>query len=94
MTRGVQFGAQVEHQVGVGDRLQFCRVVVGPERRQDILGVVDEVQDERRVLSEVVGSAVESRQSLDRLNAGEALVNIHAAELALVEPGLELVGDE
>lgn len=38
--------------------------------------------------------AVQARERLDGLDAGEPLVDVHPAEERLVEAGLELVGDE
>ena len=37
-------------------------------------------------------AAVEAREGLHRLNAGEAAVYIHAAEQGLIETGLKFVG--
>ena len=38
--------------------------------------------------------AVQPRQGLHGLNAGEPLVDVHAAQQRLIEAGLELVGHE
>ena len=67
-------------------------VVVGLERRQHLVGVVHEVQHVGRVLAGM--GAVEPRQRLHGLDAGQPLVDVHAAQQRLVEAGLELVGDQ
>jgi hypothetical protein len=60
--------------------------------RQDLLGRVHEVEDVGGVLTRV--GAVQARERLHRLDAGEAPIDIHAAEKRLIEAGLELVGDK
>ena len=62
----------------VGRRLHFRAVVVRLERPEDVLGAVDEVEDERRVLAG--RSAVEPRERLHRLHPVEPLVDIHRAQ--------------
>ena len=76
----------------VGRRLHFRAVVVRLERPEDVLGVVDEVEDERRVLAG--RGAVEPRERLHRLHPVEPLVDVHRAQQRLVEAGLVLVGDQ
>ena len=73
-------------------RLKLGRLVIGLERLQDLLGAVHEVEDVGRVLAGI--GAVEARQRLHRLDAGEPAVDIHAAQQRLIEAGLEFVGDE
>ena len=92
MPSSVQLGAQVEHQVWFGRGRQLGRRVVRLERGQHLLGVVNEVQHVGRVLAGV--GAVQARERLHRLDAGQAFVHVHAAQQRLVEPGLELVGDQ
>ena len=64
--------------------------VVGLERLLDGLGVVHEVEHEGVVLLRV--GAVQARQRLHRLDAGQRLVDIHRVQQRLVVTGLELVG--
>jgi hypothetical protein len=51
MPRGVEFGAEVEDQVGVGRGRQFGRRIVGLEGLKDLGGVVDEIHDVSRVFA-------------------------------------------
>ncbi|MNS11094.1 hypothetical protein D3C72_426260 [compost metagenome] len=53
MARAVQLGAQVEDHVGVGRALQLGRLIIGLERRQDVVRAVHEVQDVGRVFARV-----------------------------------------
>ncbi len=41
----LQLGAQVEHDVGVADIGEFRRLVVLAERRENRVGLVDEIDD-------------------------------------------------
>ena len=92
MPGGVELGAQVEDEVRVGRRREFRRRVVGLERRQHFLGVVHEIEHVGRVLAGM--RAVQAGERLHGLDAGEPLVDVHAAQQRLIEAGLELVGDE
>jgi RNase P/RNase MRP subunit POP5 len=64
--------------------------VVVRERLLDRLGVVHEVEHEHVVLLRV--RAVEPRERLHRLDAGQGLVHVHRVQQRLVVAGLELVG--
>jgi hypothetical protein len=67
-------------------------LVVRLERLLDLLGVVDEVEDEGVFLA---GSgAVETRERLHRLDTRQALVDVHRVQQRLIEAGLVLVGDD
>ena len=88
----VELGAQVVDEVRVGDVLQLGRLVVGLERRQDILGAVHEVEHVGRVLAGM--GAIQPRERLHGLNARQPPIDVHAAQQRLVEAGLELVGDQ
>ncbi|EXI77156.1 MAG: hypothetical protein AW10_03972 [Candidatus Accumulibacter appositus] len=92
VTGGIQLGTQVEDEVRIGGRREFGRRVVGPERGEDFLGVIHEIQDVGRVLAGV--GAVETGEGLHGLDAGQSLIHVHAAEQRLVEAGLKFVGDE
>ena len=85
----VQVIAGVEYQVRVGG---WCDglAVVHREGIADLVGVVDEIEDERAVLVGV--GPVEARQGLHRSEAGQGLVHVHGHQLGLVETGLELLG--
>ena len=92
-----ELGRQVHDDVGVGLGLQGGVLEVRLEGGLDVLGLVDEVDDERLALLLPAGGAVgavEPRQRLHRGHAGELLVDVHRREQRLVEPGLELVGDQ
>ena len=89
---GVELGPQVVDEVRVGDVRQLGRLVVGLERRQHLGRVVHEVEHVGRVLAGM--GAVQARQRLHGLDAGQPLVDVHAAEQRLVEAGLELVGHQ
>jgi hypothetical protein len=80
----------VVEQVGVTWRRDGL-AVVRRECRRDLVGIVDEVEDEGAVLVRV--RAVESGQRLYRGETGEGLIDVHRVELRLVEPGLKLLGD-
>ena len=66
------------------------RAVVVGEGLLDRLGVVHEVEHEDVVLLRV--RAVQARERLHRLDAGEHLVHVHRVQQRLVVAGLELVG--
>ena len=76
----------------VGRLCQLGLVVVGLEGAVDVLGVVDEVEHERRVLAG--DHPVQARERLHRLHAVEPLVHVHRVQQRLVEAGLVLVGDQ
>ena len=76
--------------VRVGLLAQDRRAVVRLERLLDRVGVVHEVEHERIVLLRV--RAVEPRQRLHGLDAGERLVDVHRVQQRLVVAGLEFVG--
>ena len=67
-------------------------LVVGLERLQDLLRLVDEVEDEGVLLARV--GAVEPREGLHGLDAREPLVHVHRVQQRLVEAGLVLLGDD
>ena len=90
--RRVEVILQLVDDVRVLRLAELGPVVVDPEGSQDLLGLVDEVDDEGRVLA--ARDAVQPREGLHRLDARDALVEVHRAELRLVEAGLELVGDD
>jgi hypothetical protein len=85
----IELLTEVVNEVWVGLGLDVCCLEVLPERRQDFLGAVHEVEDVGRVLAGV--RTVEARQRLHGLDAGEPAIDIHAAQQRLIEPGLELV---
>ena len=58
----------------------------------DLLALVDEVQDEGVLLAG--RRAVEARERLHGLHAGEALVDVHRVQQGLVEAGLVFLGDQ
>ena len=64
--------------------------VVGLERLLDDVGVVREVEHHDVVLLRV--RAVEPRERLHGLDAGQRLVDVHRVQQRLVVAGLELVG--
>ena len=89
MPGGVQLSAQVEHQIRVSGCREFRCRVIGLERFKHFCRVVNEVHHVGRVLAGM--GAIQARQSLYRLYAGQPLVHIHAAQQRLVEAGLKLV---
>ena len=62
----------------IGCLLNVRLVIVRFEGAVDVLGLIDEIQHERRVLAG--DHAVESRQRLHRLNAVEPLVDVHRVQ--------------
>ena len=78
--------------VGVGLAAEDRRAVVVRERELDTVAVVQEVEDERVVLLGV--RAIETRERLDGLDAGQRLVDVHGVQQRLVVASLELVGDD
>ena len=78
--------------VRVGAVLKPGLVVVGGEGRLDVLGIVDEVEDERRLLAG--RDPVEPRQRLHGLHPVEALVDVHGLQEGLVEAGLVFLGHQ
>jgi hypothetical protein len=74
---GVQLGAQVVDQVGIGSALQLRRFVIGAKRRQDLVGAVDEVEDVGGVLARM--GAVQARQGLHRLDSRRITAQAGAA---------------
>ena len=64
--------------------------MVGLEGGQHLFGVVNKIEHVSGVFPGV--GAVQAAQRLHRLDAGQALVHIHAAQQRLVKAGLELVG--
>ena len=71
-----------------------CLSTFVPRREclNDVLKCIAEVEDERVAL--VWMDAIEAGQSLDGIETGERFVNIHRVKERLVEPGLELFGDD
>ena len=67
-------------------------LVVGRKGQVDLLGLVDEVQDEGVLLAG--RRAVQPRERLHGLHAGEPLVHVHRVQQRLVEAGLVLLGDQ
>ncbi|OPZ47268.1 MAG: hypothetical protein BWY92_01828 [Firmicutes bacterium ADurb.BinA052] len=90
--RLVQLVLELLQLVRIGHPLEAGGVVVGLEGAINVLRLVDEVQDEGRLLAGDL--AVEARERLHRLHAVEALVHVHGAEQRLVEAGLVLVRHE
>ena len=89
----VQVGLQVIDHVGILRFLNLGACVIHGEGVEDRLRIVDEVHDEGRVLAG--RGAVESGERLDNLHrVGDLLVQVHCAQLGLVEAGLELVGHD
>ena len=90
--RFAQRGREVVQLVGVGLAAEDRRAVVVREREFDAVAVVQEVEDERIVLLGV--RAIEARERLHGLDAGQRLVDVHGVQQRLVVAGLELVGDD
>ncbi len=87
----VEVGLQVVQLVGVGLLAEDGRaVVVARTTVWIVVGVVQEVEHEGIVLLGV--RAVQARERLHGLDAGERLVHIHRVQQRLVVAGLELVG--
>jgi probable phosphoglycerate mutase len=63
-----------------------------PEGLLDLLTLVHEVEDEGILLEGM--DAVEAREGLDGRKRDQGLVDVHRVEQRLVEPGLELLGDD
>ena len=82
---------RLEHR-WVGRFRKLGLVVVGLEGPEDVLGVVDEVEHERRVLAR--DHAVQPRKGLHGLHPVKPLVHVHRVQQGLVEAGLVLVGDQ
>ncbi len=91
-SRLVQLGGNQVDQVRVCGLGEFGAAVVGQERVQDVVGVVDEVEDVHVVLAGP--GPVQPREGLDGHHAVEAFVDVHRAQQWLVEPDLVLVGDD
>ena len=62
-----------------------------PEGFLDLLWFVDEIEDEGVILERM--GAIQAREGLDGLNAGEPLIDIHGVQQRLIEAGLVLFGD-
>ena len=92
VARAIELCAQVVDEVRVRHRFELGRLVVGLERRENLLGVVHEIDDVRRVFAGM--RAVQARECLHRLDAREAPVDVHAREQGLVEARLEFVRDQ
>jgi len=88
----VQVGLEVVQLVRVGLLAEDGGAVVGLERLADGVGVVVEVEHEGILLRGM--GAVETREGLHRLYAGERLVHVHGVQQGFVVAGLELVGDD
>ncbi len=71
---------------------QFGLGVVRQEGVENVLGVVEEVEDEGRLA--VAEGTVQTRQGLDAVHTLELLVHVHGAQLGLIEAGLVLVGGD
>ena len=78
----------VEQHVGIGRRGLVERLEGGADR----VAVVLEVEYVDLVLAG--GRTVQPRQGLHRVDAREDLVDVHAADLRLVEARLVLLGDD
>ncbi|MCY1299583.1 hypothetical protein D9M70_491160 [compost metagenome] len=88
----IQALLDVVDDVRVLDVRHLCIAVEGLERRQDLFGLVGEIDDEGLVLAGE--GAVQPRQGLHRFHAGDLLVQVHGHQLRLVEAGLVLVGHD
>ena len=88
---GFELVADVVEEVRLGGLREDGLFVVVLERREDVVGLVGEVEDHGFLLLGV--GAVEAREGLDGMDAGELLVDVHGVEKRLVEAGLELFGD-
>ncbi len=88
----IQVGLEVVKLVRIRLFAQDRRPIVRLEGLPDRLGVVLEIEHERVVLLRV--GAVQPRERLDGLDAGERLVHVHGVEQRLVVPGLEFVGTD
>ena len=66
--------------------------MIGLEGGEHFFGVVDEIQDIRRIFAGM--GAVQAGKRLHRLDAGQPFVYIHPAEQRLVEAGLEFVSHQ
>ena len=82
---------RVVHQVRVG---WWCFGLHVPRRERvaNVVGVVAEVENERRVLLGMC--AVQSRQGLHCSEPRQGLVDVHRVELGLIEAGLILLGND
>ena len=56
--RGIELGLEIMHHVRIGDALECGLTEVGLEGREDLVGVVDEVQDKGLIFAD--GGAVQS----------------------------------
>src|SRR5579885_2111465 len=63
-------------------------LIVGLERILNFLALVDEIQNERVLFERV--NPVQTRESLNSLNAGEPLIDVHGVQERLIEACLVL----
>ena len=89
---GIELGLDRVHPGGIDLGAQLRAFIVGGEGGADLVAVIDEVEDEGVFLERV--GAVEPRQRLHRLDAGEPLVDVHRMEQRLIEAGLILLGHQ
>ena len=66
--------------------------MIGLKRGEHLGGIIDEVDHVCGVLAGM--RAIEARQCLHGLDAGQPLVHVHGAQQRLIETGLELVRDQ
>ena len=78
--------------LGIRERLGRCVFVIRLEGLEDFFRRVAKVQDERVFLA--CAGAVQSRQRLHRLQAGQFFIDIHRVQQRLVKPCLVLFGHQ
>ena len=91
-SRRVEFSLDRVHAGGIDLLAHLRAFVIRLERLADFLAVVREIEDERVFLEGM--DTVQPRQCLNRLDAGQALVDVHRVQKRLVESSLILLRDQ
>ncbi len=86
----VEVRLEVVKFVRIGLPTQDRGAIIRRERFLDRVGVIHEIEHEYVVFLGM--GAVEAREGLHRLDAGEGLIDVHRMQKRLVVAGLELVG--